>query len=89
MHPEKVTAQCGLQAGGIIGRYLLKDAANRYVTNVTVNIERYCEIIFNIFLSKMLELDLHDIWFQQDGATHHTARVTMDLLRGGFERWAA
>ena len=32
----------------------------------------------------MQELDLHDMWFQQDGVTYHTARVTMDLLRGEF-----
>ena len=32
----------------------------------------------------MQELDLHDMWFQQDGATCHTERVTMDLLRGEF-----
>ena len=30
----------------------------------------------------MQELDLHDIWFQPEGATYHTARVTMNLLRG-------
>ena len=28
--------------------------------------------------------NLHDIWFQQDGATCHTARETMDLLRSRF-----
>ena len=32
----------------------------------------------------MQELDLHDMWFQQDGATCHTARLTIDLLRGEF-----
>lgn len=32
----------------------------------------------------MQELDLHDMWFEQDGATCHTTRVTMDLLRGEF-----
>ena len=32
----------------------------------------------------MQELDLHDMWFQQDSGTCHTARVTMDLLRGVF-----
>ena len=32
----------------------------------------------------MQELDLHDMWFQQDGATCHTALATMDLLRGEF-----
>ena len=30
----------------------------------------------------MQELDLHDMWFQLDGATCHAARLTMDLLRG-------
>ena len=28
--------------------------------------------------------NLHDIWFQQDGATCNTARETMDLLRSRF-----
>ena len=28
--------------------------------------------------------NLHDIWFQQDDATCHTARETMDLLRSRF-----
>ena len=28
---------------------------------------------------------MHDMWFQQDGATCHTARVIMDLLRGQFD----
>ena len=32
----------------------------------------------------MQELDLHDMWFEQDSATCHTARVTMGLLRGEF-----
>ena len=33
----------------------------------------------------MQELDLHDMWFQQDGATCHIARVTIDLLRSKFD----
>ena len=32
----------------------------------------------------MQELGLHDMWFQQNGATYHTARATMDLLRSEF-----
>ena len=63
MYPEKVTVWCGLWSGGIFGPYSFKDVANR---NVTVNGERYCEMIFNFFLSKMQELDLHDMGFQQD-----------------------
>ena len=32
----------------------------------------------------MQELDLHDIWFEQDGATCHSTCVTMHLFRGEF-----
>ena len=32
----------------------------------------------------MQELDLYDMWFQQDGAVSHIARLTMDLLRAEF-----
>ena len=42
------------------------------------------------FLPKMEELDIPDMWFQQDGATCHTTRETMAQLRTAFgERfWA-
>ena len=45
MHPERVTVWCGLWTGGIIGPYFFKDAENR---NVTMNGERYREMIFNL-----------------------------------------
>ena len=76
--PEEYTVWCDLWAGGIIGPYFFKYASNR---NVTVNGERYCEMALNFFLPKRQELSLHDMWFQQDDATCHTARVRMDLLR--------
>ena len=38
----------------------------------------------NFFLFKMQELDLNEMWFEQDGATCHTEDVTIDLLRGEF-----
>ena len=68
MHPEKVTVWCGLGADGIIGRYFFKDAVNR---NVTVIGERYYEMISNFFRNQMQKLDLHYMWFQQDGAIYH------------------
>ena len=61
MHPEKVTVWCGLWAGGIIASYYFKNAANR---NVTVNVERYRQKIFNFFLPKMQALDLQGMLFQ-------------------------
>ena len=64
--------------------FILKIFWKFIARKVTVNGERYCATIFNFFLPKMQELDLHYMWFQQDGTTWHTARVTMDLLRGYF-----
>ena len=81
MHPEKCTVWCGLHAGGIIGPYFFKDDQNR---NVTVNGARYRAMISDFFLPEMEELGLVDMWFQQDGATCHTSRESMDILRNEF-----
>ena len=41
--------------------------------------------LINDFLMPEIEArNFHDIWFQQDGVTCHTARETMDLLRNRF-----
>ena len=34
-----------------------------------------------LFLSKREQINLGDVWFQQDGATAHAARGSMRLLR--------
>ena len=42
--------------------------------------------MFNEFLfTKIEEEDIGNIWFQQDGATCHTAQVTLDVLVPVFE----
>ena len=56
MRQGNVTVRCGLWTGGIIGPYFFRDAANH---NVTVNGDRYREMISNICLPKMQEIDLH------------------------------
>lgn len=33
------------------------------------------------------EYDLEDIWFQQDGATAHTAQISLTVLRQMFPGW--
>ena len=81
MHSEKVTVWCDLWAGGITGTYFFTDAMN---PKVIVNGGRYRDMISNFFWPKMQELDLHEMWFQKDCVTCHTARITMDLLRGEF-----
>ena len=42
--------------------------------------------MINEFLfTKIEEKDIDNIWFQQDGATCHTAEAALDILRSVFE----
>ncbi|GFW15708.1 DUF4817 domain-containing protein [Trichonephila clavipes] len=52
--------------------------------NVTVNGDRYRAIITNFFIPELNNHDVQELWFQQDGATCHTARATIDLLKDTF-----
>ena len=38
-----------------------------------------------ILFTKFEEEHIGNIWFQQDGATYHTAEATLDVLRPVFE----
>ncbi|GFT12637.1 transposable element Tc3 transposase [Trichonephila clavipes] len=77
LHPEKLTVWCALWAGGI----LLQNDEGR---NVTVNGDRYRAMITNFFIPELNNHDVQELWFQQDGATCHTARATIDLLKDTF-----
>ncbi|GFX06334.1 putative DD41D transposase [Trichonephila clavipes] len=81
LHPEKLTVWCALWAGGIIGPYFFKNDEGH---NVTVNGDRYRAMITNFFILELNNHDVQELWFQQDGATCHTARVTIDLLKDTF-----
>ncbi|GFX48788.1 uncharacterized protein TNCV_3479721 [Trichonephila clavipes] len=78
LHPEKLTVWCALWAGGIIGPYFFKNDEGH---NVTVNGDRYRAMITNFFIPELNDHDVQELWFQQDGATCHTARATIDLLK--------
>ncbi|GFS77409.1 transposable element Tc3 transposase [Trichonephila clavipes] len=52
--------------------------------NVTVNGDRYRAMITNFFIPELNNNDVQELWFQQDGATCHTARATIDLLKDTF-----
>ncbi|GFX12323.1 putative DD41D transposase [Trichonephila clavipes] len=77
LHPEKLTVWCVLWAGGIIGPYFFKNDEGH---NVTVNGDWYRTMITNFFIPELNNHDVQELWFQQDGATCHTARATIDLL---------
>ncbi|GFY30837.1 uncharacterized protein TNCV_3119971 [Trichonephila clavipes] len=81
LHPEKLTVCCALWAGGIIGPYFFKNDEGH---NVTVNGDRYRAMITNFFIPELNNHDVQELWFQQDGATCHTARATIDLLKDMF-----
>ncbi|GFU78024.1 uncharacterized protein TNCV_4855021 [Trichonephila clavipes] len=81
LHPEKLTVWCALWAGGIIGPYFFKNDEGH---NVTVNGDRSRAMITNFFIPELNNHDVQELWFQQDGATCHTARATIDLLKDTF-----
>ncbi|GFW51881.1 DUF4817 domain-containing protein [Trichonephila clavipes] len=81
LHSEKLTVWCALWAGGIIGPYFFKNDEGH---NVTVNGDRYRAMITNCFIPELNNHDVQELWFQQDGATCHTARATIDLLKDTF-----
>jgi len=68
----------------VIGPYFFEENGQ----TVTVNAERYVSMLDNFFEPQLEELmeetNMGDIWFQQDGATAHTARVSMTKLRQMF-----
>ncbi|GFX37144.1 transposable element Tc3 transposase [Trichonephila clavipes] len=80
LHPEKLTVWCALWAGKIIGPYF----KNNECHNVTVNGDRYRAMITNFFIPELNNHDVQELWFQQDGATCHTARATIHLLKDTF-----
>ncbi|GFW92758.1 transposable element Tc3 transposase [Trichonephila clavipes] len=41
-------------------------------------------MITNFFIPELNNHDVQELWFQQDGATCHTARDTIDLLKDTF-----
>ena len=80
LHCERVTVWCAISRAAIIGPYFFEENED----TVTVNAVRYREMITTFFLPKLEEMDIGDVWFQQDGATAHTAQASMKLLREHF-----
>ena len=69
---QRVNVWCAISSVGIIGPYFFEENERA----VTVNAARYREMIEEFFLSHLEEMDVGDVWFQQDGAqpTQHGPR---------------
>ena len=77
-HPRRVTVWCGFWSRGKIGLFFFE---NEQGEAVTVNGNRYRAVLF----TNIEEQDIGNIWFQQDGATCHTAEAKLDVLHPVFE----
>lgn len=80
LHSERVTVWCALSRRGIIGPHFFEEDGNV----VTVNSNRYADMISEFFGPALQQRAFENVWFQQDGATAHTARISMDILRQMF-----
>ncbi|GFT58829.1 uncharacterized protein TNCV_184861 [Trichonephila clavipes] len=76
LHPEKLFgALYGLEES-----FFKNDKGH----NVTVNSDRYRAMITNFSIPELNNHDFQELWFEQDGATYHTARATIYLLKDTF-----
>ena len=84
LHSPKLTVWCAISQFGVIGPYFFEEDG----VTVTVNSERYVAMLQNYLQPRMEEIieneGLGVVWFQQDGATAHTARISLNILRHTF-----
>ncbi|GFY34640.1 uncharacterized protein TNCV_1373311 [Trichonephila clavipes] len=76
--------QCGVEVRRKVPLSSLERGLKLRGHNVTVNGDRYKAMITNFFIPELNNHDVQELWFQQDGATCHTARATIDLLKDTF-----
>jgi len=82
LHSPKVTVWCALSMHGVIGPYFFEDERGN---SMTVTSARYVAMLENFVAEKLENFpDLDNPWFQQDGATAHTARSSMAAVRQLF-----
>jgi len=75
---------CAVWSRGVFGPYFLEDENGQALTVLS---QRNTEMI-NEFLAPKLPPH-HNLWFQQDGATSHTAVISVAALRRVFQRVVA
>jgi hypothetical protein len=84
LHSPRVTVWCAIAEFGVWGPYFFEEDGQV----VTVTSARYCDMLETFLKPKLEELtqnhDNDNIWFQQDGATAHTSRRSMEILRQMF-----
>lgn len=81
LHSAKVTVWCAVSAFRIFGPFFFEENG----LTVTVTSQRYQQVLRKLERQfRNVGVDRDRIWFQQDGATSHTARESMAILRRMF-----
>jgi hypothetical protein len=80
LHSERITVWCGTSSVGNTGPYFVEDENGR---TATVTSDLYVHMLTDFVFSALRNLgpDPAAVYFQQDGATAHTARQSINLLR--------
>jgi len=83
LHRERLTVCCGIESFGVFGTYFFEDNEG---AAVTVTSKCYVAMQCNFCEPELtrLGIDLSSLWFQQEGATAHTARASVSVLRETF-----
>ena len=81
-HSRSYTRWFGFWSKVIIGKFFFENEQGEVVT---VNGDCYRAMLNELLFSKIEEEHIGNIWFQQDGATCHTAEAILDYLRLVFE----
>lgn len=83
LHSAKVTIWCAVSSNVVIGPYFFESEDG---SATTVTSARYVEMLQTFFTPRLHDLNIENMWFQQDGATSHTARQSMAAVRQLFGR---
>lgn len=81
LHSSRVTVWCAFTSASIIGPFFFE---NENEQAITVNGDRYGDMLREYFIPLVDSLDLVEPFFQQDGATCHTTRPNMEVLKNRF-----
>jgi hypothetical protein len=80
LHSQRVTVWCAVAGFGVTGPYFFEQVGE----TATVTSDRYVQMLYNFLELKLNERGNPAVWFQQDGATAHTARGSMGVLQEMF-----
>ena len=81
IRPLGATVWGDFWSGGVIALFFFETDKE---TAVTVNGERYRDMIFTQLWPNLEVLEIDNFWFQLDEATCHPSRETLALLLEGF-----